>query len=311
MNVTAYLDAQRTLAGEALERALHGVEPLLPPDLLPVVRAGLMTGGKRIRPVLCVAAYSAVVKRSSADASGSVTVADAELARVHDIAASLEMIHAYSLMHDDLPCMDDAPLRRGEPTPHTRFGAERTALAGAALIPLAARQAWEGACRAGLAGSVANAVTETLLDGAGVRGMVGGQALDMLGEGKRLGERELGRLHAWKTGALLTAALRMGALVAEAPAVQVEALTGFGRHMGLAFQIADDILDATSSAEALGKEPSDAELHKSTYVGLLGLEGASRRGAEVRDQALACLEAGSVRSPTLEGLAAYILDRRR
>lgn len=298
-----YLSRHRAWAGAALERALERHAPLLPPDLSPVVRAGLLTGGKRIRPVLCAAAYGAV-----ADPADPPRLDPEPL---HDIAASLEMIHAYSLMHDDLPCMDDASLRRGQPTPHMRFGVEPTARAAAALIPMASLQALESTERAGIPPPVAGQIAAVLLDAAGVCGMVGGQALDMLGEGRALGEDDLGRLHAWKTGALLTAALRMGALIARAPKEQVEALSAFGRHMGLAFQIADDVLDATSSAEALGKEPSDADLNKSTYVGLLGLEGARRRGADVRDRALASLEAAGVRSPTLEGLAGYILDRRR
>lgn len=295
------------MAGAALDRALNRLRPLVPAELEPVIRAGLLTGGKRIRPILCVAAHEAISQSAPSGAARSAM----DPADVHDIAASLEMIHAYSLMHDDLPCMDDAPLRRGQPTPHTRYGPVATARAGAALIPLAAIQAFESAERAGLPSAVAHDITGTLLDAAGVQGMVGGQALDMLAEGGSLAEDQLGRLHAWKTGALLTAALRMGGLIAQGLDRQLDAVTGFGRHMGLAFQIADDVLDATSSAEALGKQPSDADLEKSTYVALLGLEGARQRGAEVRDRALACLEAGAVRSPTLEGLAAYILNRRR
>ena len=299
------LDRERPRIEEALTRALDAAGPL-PPPLGPALEQGVLGGGKRIRPALCVAAF-----RASRDGAGTASDGDPVPPWVYDTAASLEMIHAYSLMHDDLPCMDDAPLRRGRPTPHMQYGVAETAWAAALLIPLAARQAWSGTRAGGVDEARARDVVRTLLEGSGFRGMVGGQALDLLGEGRRLDETELRHLHGWKTGALLTASVRMGGLLGGAAEATVEALTAFGRQVGLAFQIADDVLDATASTEELGKRPSDADLAKSTYVSLLGLDGARARGAEARAVAARALEAAGLSAPALEGLADYVLHRRR
>ncbi len=294
------LAEERDRVNRALQRALSEWAPELPPELRPIVQDGLTAGGKRIRPVLCVAAYRATSE-----------LHEVECPDVYDLAVSLEMIHAYSLMHDDLPCMDDAPLRRGRPTPHTRFGPRPTAAAAALLIPLAAAHAYRCALRLDLSGNRARRLVATLLDAAGVRGMVGGQALDLLGEGRRLDEGQLRRLHAWKTGALLAAAPRMGGLVARAGSARLDALTQFGTHLGLAFQIADDVLDATASAEELGKQPSDDALDKSTFVSLFGLDGARKRAVAETTAATRVLRAAGIHSPILEQLALYILQRRR
>jgi geranylgeranyl pyrophosphate synthase len=270
---------------------------IMPPDVLAAIRHGVMSGGKRLRPILCVSAYAACGgdRREAA----------------YDLAASLEMIHAYSLMHDDLPCMDDAELRRGRPTTHRVHGEDVTMRAGAALIPAAALQALAACARLGCPRDTALAVTQALLDASGAGGMVGGQWVDLLGEGQALGADELDALHRMKTGALLAASLVMGATAAGADTATRDALETYGRAIGLAFQIADDILDATASAETLGKNPSDADLDKSTYVSLYGLDEARRRAQAQVDQALAALAGAGVDAPALEALARYVIDREK
>lgn len=295
--LAAHLEAHKSRVDAALERAFVGLTGDLSAEVQSAARHGVTTGGKRLRPVLCVVAYEAC--------GGQITSA------TYDLAASLELIHAYSLMHDDLPCMDDADLRRGLPTTHRELGEDATMRAGAALIPAAALQAL-GACRAlGGDDARARAVTRALLEAAGAGGMVGGQWLDLLGEGQALNAEELDGLHRRKTGALLEAALLMGGLAAGAtPAVQ-ECLREYGAAIGLAFQIADDILDATKSAETLGKNPSDAALAKSTYVALYGLDEArTRAGAEV-ERASRALERAGLRAPMLHALAEYVVEREK
>lgn len=301
----AYLEGERRAVEAALERATAALEERaasgrtagLDVTVARAVRHGVTGGGKRLRPVLCVSAHLACGgERSDA---------------VYDLAASLELIHAYSLMHDDLPCMDDADLRRGRPTTHRACGEDVTIRAGAVLIPAAAVQALEAARALGRTEAEARTIARRLLEAAGAGGMVGGQWLDLLGEGRALGEAELDDLHRRKTGALLTASLRLGALGAGADPEREDALVAYGRAIGLAFQIADDILDATASAEALGKNPSDAELDKSTYVALFGLDEARRRARAQVDAALAALKQVDLVSPALERLAEYVIERGR
>jgi geranylgeranyl pyrophosphate synthase len=229
---------------------------------------------------------------------------------IYDLGASLELVHAYSLMHDDLPCMDDAPLRRGHPTTHRVHGEAAAVAAGAALIPLAALQALVAGRVLGL-GAAASGLAAELCRAAGAGGMVGGQALDLLAEGERLSATELDRLHRLKTGALLTAALRMGALAGGASETLLAALDSYGRAVGLAFQIADDVLDATATAEALGKHPSDHALGKSTYVSLYGLEEAQRRALAEVVRAHGALLEGGVDAPALHALADFVVNRPR
>jgi geranylgeranyl pyrophosphate synthase len=227
------------------------------------------------------------------------------------LAVSLELIHAYSLMHDDLPCMDDADLRRGEATTHKVHGEGATVVAGALLIPSAILHAYEGAEALGLPEEASRRVVEELSRASGGGGMVGGQVLDLLGEGQNLTANELDDLHRRKTGALLRAALRIGGIAAGVTADQLDGLDRYGEAIGLAFQIADDLLDATSSAQELGKNPSDAELGKSTYVSLFGVEEAARRARELVSTATASLEDAGLASPELEALARYVVERSR
>jgi geranylgeranyl diphosphate synthase, type II len=291
----AYLDAEREQVEEALERAVAWLEREHAPDVAAAARHGVMSGGKRLRPILCVSAYEAC----GADLTPAA----------YDLAATLELIHAYSLMHDDLPCMDDADLRRGRATTHRAHGEDLTMLAGAALIPAAAVCALEACQALGCTKQRSAEVTRALLEAAGAGGMVGGQWIDLLGEGRAFGAEELDGLHRRKTGALLAASLVIGALAAGAPATVVESLGEYGRSIGLAFQIADDILDATQTAETLGKNPSDAALEKSTYVALYGLEEARVRALEQADRAVEALDKVGLEAPMLAALARYVVER--
>ena len=295
-----YLEDGGRRALDALERALDDLGPLLPSSVEPAVRHGVLGGGKRLRPILCATACR-VVRSEDREPEDAVW----------DLAVSLELIHAYSLMHDDLPCMDDAALRRGRPTTHRAHGTETTIRAGAALIPMASLQAWRASERLGLGSRRSREVVRVLTRAAGGGGMVGGQLLDLLAEGRELGPEELTDLHGRKTGALLAASVRMGGVAGGADDAALEALDAYGRAVGLAFQIADDVLDATASASELGKEPSDESLEKSTYVGLWGVDEARRRAGAVVEEGLEALRGKGLADPALEALAGYVVAREK
>ena len=287
--------------GQRVEAALHrcvdGLGAMVSEELRAALANGVIGGGKHLRPVLLATAYE--------ELGGEVGDA------LYDLSASVEAIHAYSLLHDDLPCMDDAALRRGRPTVHVTHGVRVATVAGGVLIPWAAAWAFEAARRLGCGAEASRRIVLLLLGAAGAGGMVGGQAMDLLAEGRLLGERELERLHGLKTGALLAASLEMGAMAAGAGEDELRAVGTFGRRVGLAFQVMDDVLDATGSAESLGKRPSDVEHAKSTYVLLLGVEGARRRGMELIGQALSTLDAAGLAAPRLRQLARFVVERKR
>jgi len=285
---------ERALA-EVLAEELAG----WPAPLADAVRYAVMGGGKRFRPILCIAAFRAV----SVDEPGPA---------VYRIACALELIHAYSLVHDDLPCMDDSDLRRGRPTTHRVHGAAVAAVAGAAMIPLACRVLDSGAADLGLpAGERADALRE-LCVAAGAAGMVGGQWLDLEAEGREVSLPELERVHRAKTGALLAAAPALGGRAARAAQPMIHALASYGRSLGLAFQITDDLLDVTAHAAELGKPAGrDQVLGKATFPALLGVDAARKRARAEADAAIATLRAAGIRSPELEALARYAVDRAR
>ena len=295
-DLDAFLWVEIPRVEAALASAVAEAEELLPTPLARAVGHGVLSGGKRLRPVLCMAAYAACGGRNP---------------RIAELAAALELIHAYSLMHDDLPCMDDADLRRGHPTTHREHGVVDATLAGAALIPLAALRAWRGAHAVGCEDGAARAIVEELCRAAGAGGMVGGQALDLRAEGATLDGPALDRLHRLKTGALLAASLRIGALAAGAGGQKLEALDGFGRAIGLAFQIADDVLDATSTAQELGKKPSAIDRQKTTYVAVHGLDVAVARARAEVARARSSLHRAGLDAPALHALAQYVVERRR
>lgn len=296
LGLKRFLAQERVLVEASLEESLATILERVPERYHGALRHGVTSGGKRLRPILCVAAYRATGGTDDG---------------IYALAVSLELIHAYSLMHDDLPCMDDADLRRGEPTTHRVHGEAGTTVAGALLIPAAALQAFEGGRGMGLSEETCGSLAEELTRAAGGGGMVGGQVLDLLGEDRKLSARELDDLHRRKTGALLRASLRMGGIAAGASAQELTGLDRYGQAIGLAFQIADDLLDATSSAAELGKNPSDADLGKSTYVSLFGIEEAGRKAREQMAAALTGLREGGLESSELESLARYIVERTR
>ena len=298
-----YLEKERARAEAALDGAVSWILPLLPEPCRGPAAHGVRAGGKRLRPILCRAAFLAC--------GGDGEARPVREEAVADLGAAVELVHAYSLMHDDLPCMDDAELRRGVPTPHVLFGEVAATLAGLFLIPAAALWTWEATGRAGLSFEERKDAVRIIARAAGMEGMVGGQALDLLAERRALAREALDGLHGMKTGALLTAPLLLGALAAGAGPEAREALEKYGRAIGLAFQITDDVLDATADAGTLGKVPSDHEMGKSTYVSLLGV-GPARAVAEASvGEALDALSAAGLEAPPLEALARYVIARDR
>ncbi|MGI9326219.1 MAG: polyprenyl synthetase family protein [Pseudomonadales bacterium] len=261
-------------------------------DLLAAMRYATLGNGKRMRPLLTIAA---------------ATGCGASLEDALAPACALELIHAYSLIHDDLPAMDDDELRHGLPSCHVRFGEANAILAGDALQALA----FETLCGAqGLSQEVRLRSIQVLAAAAGPAGMVGGQARDMEAEKQKLSLGELQRLHAAKTGALMTAAVQIGALVGNASAEQYVLLTEFARRVGLAFQIVDDLLDVTESTEQLGKPAgSDAKAGKNTYPALMGQKASRLRAEELLAEALPMLDRAKIQNPLLGDLAKLSVRR--
>lgn len=267
----------------------------LPAPLREAIRYSVSGGGKRLRGLLLMAAYEAAGGRG--DASG--------------LAAAIEIVHAYSLVHDDLPCMDNDSLRRGLPTTHKAHGVGVATVAGVAMVPIAVQQALQGARGLGLDERASAAIVRVLMQASGGGGMVGGQLLDLQAENATLTLADLERVHRGKTGALLTAAFTVAGLAAGVPPTTLSALEQAGDALGLAFQIADDVLDATSSSAALGKTAgSDAALAKSTYVSLLGVGEARSRADSLVEHAMGLLDERSLRTARLEALARFIAARR-
>ena len=259
------------------------------------IRYSLQGEGKRLRAVLLLSAYRAA--GGTGDASA--------------LAAAIEVVHAYSLVHDDLPCMDDDAMRRGRPTVHVVYGVPAATAAGMAMVPLAARAAYEAAVALGLTPAEAGEVVRVLMQASGAAGMIGGQLLDLEGEGRDLTLEELERIHRLKTGALIEAAMRLGGLAARAPAPLLEAFSTYGASVGLAFQIADDVLDITATTDQLGKTAGkDVEYRKSTYPALLGVAGAKARAEALVQEACTGLQAQGALTPELEFLARFTVARR-
>ncbi len=287
--------AERALVARALEAFcashLHGVEG----PVADAIRYSILGEGKRLRAVLVFAAFEASGGRGD----------------VSSLAAAVEVVHAYSLVHDDLPCMDDDDLRRGRPTVHKAFGVPVATAAGMAMVPLAARAALEAAQALGLDAEAGGAIVSTLMRASGAGGMIGGQLLDLEGECQRLSYEELERIHRCKTGALIEASVLLGALAASASPAALEAFGRFGRCIGLAFQIADDVLDVTATSDELGKTAGkDLAYQKSTYPALLGIEGAVARADALVQEGCAALAGAGVLTPALEATAHFIVARR-
>jgi len=247
-----------------------------------------------MRGMLVLAAYRAA--GGSGDASG--------------IAASAEIIHGYSLIHDDLPCMDDDDVRRGRPSTHLRFSVRVAVAAGAAMIPLAARVAHGSARRLKLPADACCTIVKVLMEGAGAGGMIGGQHLDLAGEGLALSRDQLDSIHRSKTGALIATSVSVGGLAAGATPNGLDAFRRYGESIGLAFQIMDDVLDVTSSSHTLGKTAGrDVELGKSTYPALLGVDGAVTRARLLVDEGCDALAQEKLLTAELAQLADFIVSR--
>jgi geranylgeranyl diphosphate synthase type II len=285
MTFREYLNQQTALVDTELHR-------LVPPETAPpetihrAMRYSLFAGGKRIRPILCLEAARAVGDRAPG---------------IERAACALEMVHTYSLIHDDLPALDNDDFRRGVPTCHRKFGDAMAILAGDALLTLAFEVLSE--LPLSLTGELARAAGT-------VGGMIAGQVHDLEGEGKTPTAELLESIHRAKTGAMLTASVRMGALAAGATASQFDALTCYGRHVGLAFQIVDDVLDVEQSSEALGKTAGkDAQQQKITFPAVYGLDASKRMAEDERQGALRALEPFGARAERLRELADHIVRR--
>lgn len=285
----------RRIADQALERICSRWLPELPTPIAAAVRYALVGEGKRLRPILLLEAYRAC--GGSGDAS--------------DLAASIEIVHTYSLVHDDLPCMDNDEIRRGRPTVHKAFGVPVATTAGLAMVPLAARSAWHASIELGLTSAESSSIVRELMKASGGGGMVGGQLLDLQAEGQSLELDSLERVHRLKTGALIAASVTLGALAARASAAKYQALYKYGAAIGLAFQIADDILDVTATSGQLGKTAGrDKILGKSTFPALMGVEGARDKALSLVGQACSTLEQEGLLTPELETIARFIVERR-
>jgi len=264
-----------------------------PPRLMEAIAYSIYAGGKRLRPAL--------ILESCRACGGS------EEAQQHALTASaaMELIHTFSLVHDDLPAMDNDDLRRGRPTNHKVFGDAMAILAGDAMTTMAFEVLAQD-----VASPLNAALIRELASGSGPAGMIGGQVLDMEGEGRSLTLSELQRLHRLKTGALLTCSCRMGARCAGASEPILQALTEFGAQIGLAFQIIDDVLDETSTPETMGKATQkDAAKGKNTYPVLLGLEGSRAAAARALDTAMAALAPLGVPADALRSIARFVVER--
>jgi geranylgeranyl diphosphate synthase type II len=259
------------------------------------MRYSLFAGGKRVRPILAVAA---------AEALGAKT------ADLLPIAGSLELIHTYSLVHDDLPAMDDDDLRRGRPTCHKVYGEAVAILAGDGLLTMAFETLSDPRRLKAVPANRLVSIIKEVSTASGVFGMIGGQVVDMESEGRDVDFPTLEYIHTHKTGALIRASVRVGALYAKAGKRQFTALTHYGEMVGLAFQIADDILDVTGTREEIGKDVgSDIKKGKKTFPGFYGLEESRRRAGEVADKAVHALRDFDRKADPLRELAKYIVNR--
>jgi geranylgeranyl pyrophosphate synthase len=226
------------------------------------------------------------------------------------LAAAIEIVHAYSLVHDDLPCMDDDDMRRGRPTVHRAFGPRIAMAAGVAMVPLAAAVALDAGRALALSRSSLGALVAELMRASGAGGMIGGQLLDLEGEGRPLGLEDLEQIHRAKTGALICASVRLGGIAARVDPSQLAAMSRFGDAIGLAFQIADDVLDVTATSDRLGKTAGrDLDLAKSTYPAVLGVEGARQRAESLVAEGCASLRSAGLLSTELDTLARFVVER--
>jgi geranylgeranyl pyrophosphate synthase len=262
----------------------------------PALAYALRSPGKRVRAALVMASYRALGGTSPAIAA---------------VAAAVETVHTYSLVHDDLPCMDNDDLRRGRPTTHRAFDVGTATRVGYRLVPAAALVLAEAARELDLDDDTLGHMAAELFQASGIEGMVGGQWLDLEAEQRALDLAELTAVHRGKTGALIRAACILGASAARPSAAAQAALASYGEEIGLAFQVADDVLDVTATSDVLGKTAGrDEALQKSTFVRLMGVDGARAEAARLARAAVDHLDRAGIRSESLLALADYIVNRK-
>ncbi len=291
MSFDEWSAAHRGRVEAALEKFLPADE-LTSGRMLEAMRYSALGGGKRLRALLAYAAAESLgVKAEVADHA----------------AVSVEMIHAYSLIHDDMPCMDDDYMRRGKPTNHVKFGEATAMLAGDALQPLAFRVLLDTPASA----SGVVAASKMLADASGAFGMAGGQAIDLANVGKAMTQTALEEMHALKTGAMFKAAVVLPALLIEADDERVESLERFAANIGLAFQVVDDVLDATADSATLGKTAGkDAQNDKPTFVSLMGIESAQAYARALTRTAIAAIDSNDPKSQRLIEVAFAMAERK-
>lgn len=294
-SLEVYLKARKEIVDEALGRYLPG-EGTFPLVIFQSIRYSVFAGGKRIRPILCIAAAEAV--------GGLLEV-------VLPAACALELIHTYSLIHDDLPAMDNDEYRRGKLTNHRVFGEDIAILAGDALLT----EAFHILSGKDLADRVPAAriltVINEISEAAGYFGMVGGQVLDVESEGKTVDLTALNHIHSRKTGAMIRAAVRGGAVLAGADERRLQVLSEYGSSLGLAFQIADDILDVEGDRELLGKETGvDSVRRKATFPALVGLEASKKKARELVERALEAIASFDGKADPLRWIAEFVVERK-
>jgi geranylgeranyl diphosphate synthase, type II len=294
LKIAEYLERRRRIVDEALDRWVPR-EDAIPPQVHQAVRYSLFAGGKRLRPILALAAAEAVGGRT---------------ADVLPLACALELIHTYSLIHDDLPSMDNDDLRRGKPTSHKVFGEALALLAGDALLTEAFGLMTRPDLAKKLSPSRRLRAIHEVAEAAGSLGMVGGQVVDILSAGKKIERPTLEYIHTHKTGAMIAAAAGVGAIAGGGSPRQCRALRAYGEKLGLAFQIVDDLLDIHGEARKLGKTVGkDQAQGKATYPALLGVEESGRRAAALMDEALAQLAIFKRRSQPLREIAHFVIKR--
>jgi geranylgeranyl diphosphate synthase type II len=294
MDFQAYVTARRRFVNEFLKYYLTDkpANSWCPKKLSKSMGYSLMAGGKRIRPLLAIASYEAAGGRSK---------------NIIPVAVSLELIHTYSLIHDDLPAMDNDDFRRNKPTNHKVFGEAIAILAGDALLT----DAFDVIVKTKAKPKILMHIIKELTHACGTEGMVGGQAADILFEDKKIRIQDLEYIHIHKTGALIRASVRIGALMAEASPRILKSLTQYGERIGLAFQIADDILDVTGNRKELGKTTgADKTKGKNTYPYMYGLEKSKHLAEDLVSGSLQALEKFDKKAEPLREIAKYIINRR-
>lgn len=291
MELKSYWKKRQALVEKAL-RTLLPSEKTKPAAIHRAMRYSLMAGGKRLRPILTLAACEAV----GGKAQNAVP-----------LACAVECIHTYSLIHDDLPCMDDDDLRRGKPTSHKVFGEGMAVLAGDALLTVAFELVAKA--KPSKRYSTADMVLE-LARASGSLGLIAGQVADLEGEGKKPTLAQLRFIHENKTAALITASIKLGAMAGNATTKQLKGLERFGKHLGLAFQVIDDILDITQTSEQLGKSAGkDLKAQKATYPALMGLEKAKKEAAKLTSLSMKELKPFGKKAEALHAIATFLLSR--